>query len=303
MIEQALASIDAWIRLFEASALPILAHTRNALRQLGEKGDDATVHDLAAIVRHDTLLALQVLRYLQQHRSAHQLTDVTTVDRAILMIGVNPLLRAFTDAETVENLLHGQPHALDTVRAVLQRAYHAAVCADTWGGFRHDIDSSEVMTAALLRDSAEVLVASFAPKLMLRIRAMQQRDHRLRSSLVQKTVLGFPLIELQMALIDAWKLPPILKMLMDERHAEHPRVRTVATAVAYARHSASGWDNTALPDDYQSVAALIGLGFEKATHISHEATKKAQKDWQWYGAHPPAPPPEQVLPSGNASDA
>ncbi|GAB3268979.1 HDOD domain-containing protein [Chitinimonas naiadis] len=299
MIEHPLANQEAWIRLFEASPIPILAHTREALQALAAKGDDASVMELASIVRHDALLALQVLRYLQQHRSAHQLTDVTTVDRVILMLGVDPLLKAFSHSETVEELLQGHPHALDAVHSVLGRAYHAALVANVWADYRHDIDGTEVQTAALLRDIAEVLVGCFAPKLILRIRAMQQLDRRLRSQVAQKAVLGFPFIDLQLMLIEQWKLPPILKMLMDEHHAEHPRVRTVATAVAYARHAATSWEDAALPDDYQAASEITGLGYDKARYISLEASRKAQEAWAWYGDKIPPPPPPFELDDGS----
>ena len=49
---------------------------------------------------------------------------------------------------------------------------------------------------------------------------------------------------------------------MDRTKADHPRVRNVALAVDLARHSANGWDDPALPDDFAAIAELL--------HISHE---------------------------------
>jgi hypothetical protein len=49
---------------------------------------------------------------------------------------------------------------------------------------------------------------------------------------------------------------------MDPQNAEHPRVRNVKLAVDLARHSANGWDDAALPDDYRAIEELL--------HISHE---------------------------------
>jgi len=309
MIEHPLASVDAWLRFLEASPIPILAHTKEALLALAANEDDVTVNDLAHVARHDALLALHLLRYLQQHRSKHQLTDVTTLERVILMVGVTPLLNQFVELETIESMLEGHPHGLTAVRRVMRRAYHAARCADAWASYRHDIDGAEVMTAALLRDLAEILVGCFAPKLVLRMRAMQQADKRLRSQVVQKAVLGFPLIELQLALVTQWKLPPILKMLMDEGHAEHPRVRTVATAVAFARHAANGMDDAAIPDDYEAVAELTNLPLDDVVRITATVTQKVDDVSYWFGdmpssttapsgEAPPAPTPEESDPNG-----
>ncbi|MBV8466499.1 MAG: HDOD domain-containing protein [Burkholderiales bacterium] len=311
MIEQPLANLDAWVRYFETSTLPVLQKTHDSLIALQASGEGATVQSLAAVAKHDALFALQILRFLQRRRSSHQLTDVTTVERVILMVGVDTLLAEYGQIVTVESLLAGHQPALDAVRRVMQRAHHAALCADKWAAYRHDIDNAEVMTAALLRDIAEILVGCFAPRLYQRIRAMQHADKRLRSPVAQKVVLGFPLIDLQLALIEQWRLPPILKMLMDEGHSEHPRVRTVATAVAFARHVANGWDDAALPDDFKEAAELTGLSENETRKVTLQATERAAESWPWYAAEPnmPPPPPEPLTAedatedSGNASSA
>lgn len=290
MITDDLTSIDEWITYLGRNRIPILAHSKTQLATLAQKGEQITIHELANIVRSDALLSLRTLRYLQSHRSAHQITDVTTVDRAILMVGVNPLMDEFHDLPTIEDSLKDYPQALKQTYIILQRSQHAAACAGSWASYRHDIDSSEVFTAALLHDIAECLVACFTPTRIMRIHAMQQMDHRLRSAIAQKVVLGFPCIDLQLALVEQWHLPPVLKILMDERIADHPRVRTVSSAVSYARHAANGWDDAALPDDYLAVSELINQPIEKAVHIAHAISIKCAAQWSWCAA-PFQPPP------------
>jgi hypothetical protein len=53
---------------------------------------------------------------------------------------------------------------------------------------------------------------------------------------------------------------------MNPENAEHPRVRNVKLAVDLARHSANGWDDAALPDDYTAIAELL--------HLNVDTTKK-----------------------------
>ena len=59
-------------------------------------------------------------------------------------------------------------------------------------------------------------------------------------------------------------------MATDDRHAEHPSVKTVALAVRLARHSAAGWDNPALPDDVADIATLLLLGTEPTLTLLHQ---------------------------------
>ena len=56
--------------------------------------------------------------------------------------------------------------------------------------------------------------------------------------------------------------PELLKSLMDDANAHLPRVQNVTLAVNMARHSANGWTDAALPDDFAAI--------EKLLHISHE---------------------------------
>ena len=82
----------------------------------------------------------------------------------------------------------------------------------------------------------------------------------MRSEAVQREILGFPMIALQLELAHAWQFPELLCGLMDERHAAMtPRSLNVSLAVAVPRHSAHGWEDAALPDDFAAIGRLIGL--------------------------------------------
>jgi hypothetical protein len=64
---------------------------------------------------------------------------------------------------------------------------------------------------------------------------------------------------LQRQLCREWELPELLASLMDNTHSERPRVRNVKLAADLARHSADGWDDPALPDDFRAIAALMNI--------------------------------------------
>jgi HD-like signal output (HDOD) protein len=103
----------------------------------------------------------------------------------------------------------------------------------------------------------------FAPQDMLNIRNIQQRDKSLRSKAVQEQVLGFALADLQKALVEKWNLPELLLILMDDANAQKQRVKNVTLAVNLARHSANGWDDAALPDDYKDIGELLRVPAEQ----------------------------------------
>ena len=57
-------------------------------------------------------------------------------------------------------------------------------------------------------------------------------------------------------------LPELIMTLMDQNNAELPRVLNVLLAVNLARHSADGWENAALPDDFTAIQKLLRIDRE-----------------------------------------
>lgn len=263
MVDAPYADLQAWVAYFSQAPLPVLRHTVSELDQLRGNAEQVNGRVLSSIILQDPLMTLRVLAYIQQHRRKSQTSDITTIERALMMIGVGPFFRAFEHLPLVEESLKPYPKALLGLLKVIARARRAAHWAREWALTRHDLDIDEITVATLLHDVAEILMWCFAPNLALRVREMQNRDRTLRSSIAQQQVYNVDLQSLQLALAQTWHLPELLATLMDRKHAEHPRVRNVTLAVDLARHSANGWDDAALPDDYAAIEDLL--------HISHES--------------------------------
>lgn len=82
-----------------------------------------------------------------------------------------------------------------------------------------------------------------------------------------------PLYQLKLALAEAWHLPTLLVQLLDHQHTENPRVRNVKLAVDLARHSANGWGDAALPDDFAAIRDLLHINQETLVrHLDVDAT-------------------------------
>jgi HD-like signal output (HDOD) protein len=159
----------------------------------------------------------------------------------------------------VEDRLAGSPEALAGLQRVLRRAHRGARLALAFAIHRTDPHAATVHAAALLHEFAEMLLWCHAPQLALRIRAMQDADPTLRSSVAQRSVLHIELDELQQALVAAWRLPSLLAETSPEPQAGQTGARAVALGSRLARHTAAGWDNAAVPDDIAEVAAFLNL--------------------------------------------
>lgn len=283
-----MATIEELVESFSKSDLPVLRQTMIELRQLRRKEDDVTPRELSKVILHDPLMTLKLLKFSQSRHRDTDSTEITTIEHVIMMHGTSSFFSNFSKFSTLEDKLSHYPGALDGVLTVISRAYHAASYAKEWAIHRHDIESDEITIAALLHDMAEILLWSFMPDVAMRIKILLDKDKSLRSVTAQSEVLGFPLIELQLALANAWGLPKLLTQLMDDKHARYTRALNVSLAVALARHSAHGWFDKALPDDYLAVQKFLNLNYHDVTHITNLVSVRAARAWKWYGVLPAA---------------
>lgn len=260
MLNQPLQDIDAWLLFFSNNCLPVLRVTKRRLNEMREDLDSVDARELARLILLDPIMTVRVMAFIQPMRGRSLQRDITTIASAVMMAGIEPFFRHFEELPTVEEMLKGQdPHALLGVLQIIRRAQRAAEYAHDWAIWRHDTNMEEVRIAALLHDLAEILVWCFAPKLGLDIRAQQIAKPTMRSADAQMNTLGLTFQDIQMALCRVWHLPELLLTLIDDANAEQPRVRNVTLAVRLARHSANGWEDPALPDDYTDIGQLLNI--------------------------------------------
>lgn len=263
MQTEEITGLVGWKAFLSQAEIPVLKQTARDLALLFEDVDNISMREVAAVVVRDPMMTIKLLRYLQKTKHRAQEHEVLEVEQALLMVGVVAFFRNIPPQPLMDESLRTHMAALVHLLRVVHRSQRAASYAFDWAVHLRDLHFEEVRIAALLHDLAEMLMWCFAPGKMLKIHAMQQQDKSLRSRAAQEQVLGFTLAELQLALAQAWGLPQLLVTLMDDGSAQQPRVRNVVLAVNLARHSANGWDDEALPDDYESIGELLGMSAEE----------------------------------------
>lgn len=261
------SDLPSWIKFLSNTEIPVLKNTSRKLTELSKNENAVTARSLTFVVNHDPMMAFKVLRYMQNHKRKNQLHDLVLVEQAIMMMGTGAFFRDLPPKPFAEDLLHKNVPALTHLLRLVHRANRAAHYAFEWGVMLRDLHVEEVKIAALLHDLAEILMWCFAPEKMMRIHDRQHADKSLRSQQVQLEELGFKLADLQLGLTEACQLPPLLGKLMKDSTAGEQQVRNVTLAVNLARHSANGWDDAALPDDYRDIAEFLRVDVDKARHL------------------------------------
>lgn len=255
--------LEHWVSILTRADLPVLKQTARDLATLRADDKRLNAHAVAEVIARDPIMTVKLLRYLQRHKGRAQVTEIVQVEQALLMLGLEPFFNNVTPQPLVEEMLKTHVAALAPMLRVVHRSHRASEYAKDWAVQLHDLHYEEVRVATLLHDIAEILMWCFAPDMMLEIRDIQQQDKTLRSRHVQEQVLGFALVELQKELAVQWGLPELLLTLMNDSCTRQPRVRNVVLAVDLARHSANGWDDAALPDDYKNIGELLRMPAEQ----------------------------------------
>ena len=252
MIDFPFPGAAPWVDHFKTIEVPILRHTAQQLDELRDTADTINTRKLASVIAHDPLMTLRLFQYMQANRSRNQSADITTIERALVSIRNPPIL---------EQQLKGYPKAMLGLLKVIARSRTASQWARDWALQRQNVSFDEIAMAALLHDLVEILMWCFAPNLAIRAKERLASEPGRRSSQIQQEVFGAPLDEIAVEPIAHWGLPPLLCSLLKPADAEIANVRNVVLAVDLARHSANGWNDPALPDDYRAIEALL--------HMSH----------------------------------
>lgn len=260
-------TVKDWVAFLKQADTPVLRQTARELAQLREREEETGARDITRVVINDPLMVFKVLTYANNHRSRHQLQDLVQVEQAMMMMGTSTFFEQIPTERHVEDVLNQHVPALIDLLKLMVRAHRAGYFAAEFAAHLMDLHAEEVRVAASLYDFAEMLMWCFYPEAMDEISQRQSADKTLRSRVVQQEVLGFRLLDLQAELVKAFNLPALLNDLMDEQRAHLPRVRNVQLAVNLARHSADGWDNAALPDDYKDIAQLLHVDVDRVRHI------------------------------------
>ena len=277
MLDKSLKDLNAWTELLVEADIPVLASSINEvafMAQAEEVRGNVDAHSLSQALGSDPLMTLKVLSHVSRYCTRLNVEPPETLTGALVMQGIGPFFTAFSNMTAVETALSNHPEALKGLRRTIVRGKRAAHLAFSFAIHRQDEDAEVIYQAALLHDFAEMLMWCHAPSLMLDVEQALARDHTLRSEQVQQDILNATLPDLEQSLMHAWQLPDLLIRCTDDRHADHPRVKTVMLATRVARHTQYGWHTpnaeAALPDDIRDIAALLNLSTMAAMVKVHD---------------------------------
>lgn len=274
-------TLEEWTRRLSEEDMPVFAHT--ARRMAGISSDaESSVSDLAQIILQDSTMTARVLRMANSAYYNPSGRSISTVSRAIVMLGFSVVRTISLSIAMVDTLLSGIRH--ERMVQEMARSFHAATQAWEFAGARNDQSPEEVFIAALLYRFGHMTFWCFPYGHENEMDALLIRGDSDEES-VERQVLGFALQELSAALNKEWRLSNLLDNLYSDEHRNDPRVRNIELGFQIADAAArEGWDGDGVRQAVEKTAEYLYQPFNKTLELVHENAKQATKIAAEFGA-------------------
>jgi HD-like signal output (HDOD) protein len=293
-------NLQDWLAELAPAEIPVFNHTLERLAELDRQRDDVSAPDVAAEVLSDPLFTLRVIHAVNARKSRLFDSEIATVEGALIMQGINAFLDQMGSLMTVEQVFGRETEVMRLLYALLREVQHAAWQARDFSALRLDVRAEEVQVAAMLHYAPTFLICLRDPDSATRL-LLPGRE--LPTAETQRQALGITLYELGAPLLASWKIPELIRDLLDERgDLERPRHAILAACLRIADLSRRGWWQEEMMEPYLTLARVSNRPVEAVISTVHANAARSARHGAWIPA-PPAAAWLPMLPGGWPEDA
>ena len=267
---------DAWVSILARGQPPVLKRTQDELSKFADSIYEVPVGEVSAIVENDPLMTLNLMMMVGRFNSSRP-TEIETVEEALLMIGCVNFIKKALYFPSVDVMLAKRPEALLGTLRALARARRAGVFAKDWAQLRADRNEGAVIISALLFEIADILAWVYAPDKMLEFEAVLRDNPKRKLGLTRWMEFGFEWDELELKLLQRWKLPQlVITMIKPLATEETSSSKLVALAASFSRKLSENRDTKGMIRDLEAISLLLKMPTRKLLrHLKLDGTPLA----------------------------
>jgi len=270
-----------WVNRLGESGMPVFAHTAGDISRVSDSAESSAA-ELARVVLQDAAMTAKLLRVANSPIFNPVGKSISTVSRAVVVLGFQEVRSICMSIAIVESMLKGKQkqHVIEE----MARAFHAAVQARSFARKRKDSSPEEVFIATLLYRLGDMAFWAFAGE------AGESLDRELRqrpdtdTDKVQREVLGFPLRELTLGLSREWKLGALLEESLEGKSDKNPRAGNVDLGYQLAVAAEKGWKEPGVTKLVERIAENLYLPVEAVRELVQDNAREAAETAAFYGA-------------------
>jgi HD-like signal output (HDOD) protein len=253
-----------WAREMPVEDLPVISRTAYVLEDLREFEEQVELQMLDDLIAADPLMTAKLFGFTSKQRSKDTDGEAESVRQALLLLGTAPFFRALGSQLAVEDLLAGEPEALNGFHQTLDRARRAGRSAGAFACQRDDPDAALVHQAAVLYSLPELVVWLRAPALALEVARRRESDPGADQETLQKSVLNATYGEIRLELLKAWRLPRQIAQLISGQAGlvSSPQSHIVRLALKAAQPDQPNWESAALGTLVREIGDFLQLGLQ-----------------------------------------
>jgi HD-like signal output (HDOD) protein len=246
--------LEQWVERIRAQELPVFNATAQKVAAVAFD-ERASVSALASIVLQDAALTAKVLRLINSVIFHQGGPTVTTVSRAILLMGFMQVHGIALAVGLIEALVG--PSSRQHARVVMTRAFHAAVQARAIAMERRDPHPEDIFIATLLYRVGELAFWCCGGETADELEE-QIAYHGGVTAEAEYDVLGFRLFQLTRELAQAWNLHPLLVEATKGVIHRDTREQSIAFGWRIAELAEMGWETDKMSALIGSIAYYVG---------------------------------------------
>jgi HD-like signal output (HDOD) protein len=261
--------------------MPVFAHTARDISEVAANRDSSAA-ELARVVLQDAAMTARLLRVANSPVFNPAGKTVSTVSRAVVVLGFQEVRSICLSIAVVESLLGGRRKR--RVCDEMARSFHAAVQARSFARRRKDSSPEEVFIATLLCRLGDMAFWAFADASADAMDAALQQRPGDTPVTVQRDVLGFAFRDLTLSLSREWKLGGLLEQSLEGKSDRNPRVGNVVLGYQLAVAAERGWRSPAVKALLERIAENLYLPLDAVEELVRHNAAEAARTAGFFGA-------------------
>ncbi len=274
------AGLGAWVQRLSERGMPIFARTAQDIGKVTSRSD-STASELSRVVLQDASMTARLLRIANSPLFNVTGRTISTVSRAVVLLGFDEVRSICLSIAVVESMLRGPQR--QRVLDEMARSFHAAVQARSFAEQRKDKAPEEVFIATLLCQLGDMAFWTFSGD-MGDVLDKALGSNPANPQKIQSEVLGFTLKDLTLGLCEEWKLGELMQHALQGKQDKNPRCSNVILGHQLARAAEKGWDNPEIKPMLERIAESLYLPVNELRELVYANAEEAIQTAQSYGA-------------------
>lgn len=277
---------DAWVERISVQEMPALCATVKMLDTLSQD-ENTSLAELGKAIIHDHGLTSRILRISNSVTYNRSGNPVTTMSKAVVLLGFNALKQICITAKLVDSLLKSHDISQSVYERLLKlmaRSIHAAMLSKMMLKDYDDKTQEEAYIAALLFNLGECAFWGMGGPIT------QKLDEKLHEPGIDedeaiRTLLGTSFDRISSGLATAWNMGALLQVALKDPQRRTPEVQAIAEANHFSELLYTpGTTKSELDASIAEIAGIMHVEIQEAKNQIEQCAEDTKQLAYTYGA-------------------